>query len=76
MELASWIRREPYHRRVPFQSIPDLAPELELKGHGMKAIRTALKSQRFGRRVSKRKGFSCLENHKEQRLQFALSARD
>nr|CCA28216.1 hypothetical protein ALNC14_143600 [Albugo laibachii Nc14] len=76
MELASWIRREPYNRRVPFQSIPDLAPELELKGHGMKAIRTALKSQGFGRRVSKRKGFSCLENHKEQRLRFALSARD
>ena len=35
MELASWIRREPYNRRVPYKLIPDLAPELELKGHGM-----------------------------------------
>ena len=61
MELASRIRREPYNRRVLFRSIPDLAPELEVKGHGMRAIRTALKSQGFGRRVSKRKGFSCLE---------------
>nr|CCA28305.1 hypothetical protein ALNC14_144490 [Albugo laibachii Nc14] len=76
IELAAWIRREPNNRRVPYQSIPDLAPELELQGHGKKAIRTALKSQGFARRVSKRKGFSNQDVHREQRLRFALRARE
>ena len=76
IELALWIRRDPINRRVPYQLIPNMAPELELEGHGKKAIRTALKSQGFGRRVSKRKGFSNQEAHREQRLQFALSARE
>ena len=57
-ELISLICQEPQNRRMTYQSIPDMAPELELQGYGWKAIRTAVESQGFGRRVSKRKGFS------------------
>lgn len=75
-ELVSWICREPNNRRIPYQSIPDKAPELELQGYGKQAIRTAVESQGFGRRVSKRKGFSNLERHREHRMQFATRARE
>ena len=53
-----------------------MAPELGLMGYGKRANKTAVESQGFGRRVSKRKGFSDQETHREQRLQFALSARE
>ena len=53
-----------------------MAPELGLQGYGKRAIRTAVESQGFGRRVSKRKGFSNQESHKEHRLHFALCARE
>lgn len=57
-QLGSWICKEPHNRQVPYQSIPDIAPELGLQGYGEKAIRTAVESQGFGRRVSKINGFS------------------
>ncbi|TQS35465.1 hypothetical protein Golomagni_04114 [Golovinomyces magnicellulatus] len=45
IELVSWLCRESSSRRVTYQSISDIAPELELQGHGKKAIRTAIESQ-------------------------------
>ena len=75
-ELVSWICREPPNRRVPYRLIPCLAPELGLQRYGNKAIRTAVESQGFGRRVSKRKGFSHQEAHRGKRLQFAIAARE
>ena len=74
-ELVTWICREPYNRRTPYRVIPDVAPELGIQGLGERAIRTAVESQGFARRVSRRTGFSNLEVHREHRLQFALSAR-
>ena len=75
-EIVSWICREPCNRRVPYKRIPDMAPELGLQGLGKRAIRTAVESQGFGRRVSKRKGFSNQEIHRQKRLEFALNARE
>lgn len=56
-DLVFWICREPYHRRIPYKLIPDMAPELRLQGLGERAIRTAVESQGFARRVSRRKLF-------------------
>lgn len=61
---------------MTYKSIPEMAPELELQGYGAKAIQTAVESQGFGRRVSKRKGFSNQEIHRQKRLEFALDARE
>ena len=73
-ELKNWLLSDPRNRFVLFGQIPRLAPELDLSHHGAKAIQRAFKSQRYGRRISKRKGFSDTSEHRQSRLEFALAA--
>lgn len=53
-----------------------MAPELELQGYGVRAIRTSVESLGFGRGVSKHKGFSNQEIDRQKRLEFAPDARE
>ena len=73
-ELKNWLLSDPRNRFVPFGQIPRLAPELDLGHCGGKAIRRAFKSQGYGRRISKRKGFSDTPEHRQRRLEFAVAA--
>ena len=73
-ELKNWLLSNPRNRFVPFGQIPRLAPELDLGHCGGKAIRRAFKSQGYGRRISKRKGFSDTPEHRQRRLEFAVAA--
>lgn len=73
-ELKEWLLRDPSHRHIAFQHLNRLAPELGLQQYGEEAIQTAFRQIGYGRRVAKRKGFSELQHHKDQRLTFAREA--
>lgn len=70
-ELETWLLESPSHRRIRFDLIPFCAPQLGLEGVGYDAIRTAFKIQGYGRRTSKKKGFSDDPEVMEERVQFA-----
>ena len=70
-EIVDWITSDGAHRHAKLGEIPKLAPELNLGNAGMKAVRSALGRNRYGRRVAKRKVMSSTEQHKSARLDFA-----
>ena len=58
LEIKEWPLSSPSHRHVSFHHLPAFAPDLQLIEYGFEAIRTAMRSVGYGRRVAKRKGFS------------------
>ena len=44
-QMVTWLLSDPANRRVKFSNILSVAPELELRNHGKKAIQTAFRSQ-------------------------------
>jgi hypothetical protein len=57
-KLKEWLLANPVYRYISFYNLPTCTPELELQEYGFEAIRTVFKSIGYGRRVTKRKGFS------------------
>jgi hypothetical protein len=74
-ELKQWLLASPSHRRIAYRHILSIAPYLDLHCKE-RAIRTAFKLVRYGRRVAKRKGFSDDPKVIDERLQFALEAKE
>lgn len=70
-EIVNWIISDGAHRHAKLGEIPKIAPELNLGNAGMKAVRSALGRNGYGRRVAKRKVMSSTEQHKSVRLDFA-----
>ena len=70
-QMVTWLLSDPANRRVKLIKTPSVAPELELRNHGKRAIQTAFSSQGYGRRTSKKKAFSNSYAHRQMRLEFA-----
>jgi hypothetical protein len=70
--LKEWLLKSPSHRRVSYQKIPRILPQLNA---GERAIRTAIDKIGYCRRVSKRKGFSDDPAVCQERLSFAEDGR-
>jgi hypothetical protein len=56
-EWEQWLRESPLHRHIAYRHLPRLIPDI-FEGYGEQAIHTGFKLVGYGRRVSKRKGFS------------------
>jgi len=70
--LEQWLEESPSHKRIAFRHIPY---ELDLGiDYGEKATRTAFKLLGYGRRVSKKKGYSDDPAVIAERLAFAREA--
>jgi hypothetical protein len=65
-----WLRESPSHRHITFRHLPSLIPNI-FQGYGERSIHTGFKLVGYGRRVSKRKGFSDDPNVMAERLAFA-----
>lgn len=52
-----WLQESPSHRHIAYRHLPHLIPDI-FEGYGEQAIHTGFKLVGYGRRVSKRKGFS------------------
>ncbi|KAI1007544.1 hypothetical protein K3495_g691 [Podosphaera aphanis] len=53
LQLVDWLHSDPQNRFVPYNRVPDFAPELDLHRFGVKSIRRAFKSQGYERRAVK-----------------------
>ncbi|KAI0993144.1 hypothetical protein K3495_g15040 [Podosphaera aphanis] len=66
---AFWSQSDSSDRHIPLWLVPSSAPELNLHQHGMKAVRTAYKSQGYERRPGINKTRS-----RQMRLDYILNS--
>ncbi|KAI0998834.1 hypothetical protein K3495_g9362 [Podosphaera aphanis] len=72
-ELVAWLESDPSHRYIPYRLVPAFAPELNLHKYGMKAIRTAFKSQGYERRLVKSCSKTPAQHDKQMRVDYLLN---